>query len=155
MKLLFKFILPALIIFFLSVNLVSARSGCCSHHGGVCGCGCCDGSALSNTCAPYYPECSGPVYVSTPTIKPIVYTPAPTEVPTVEPIIMPTPILTPQVAGISTHIPTPTASISPTSTPKALTAGETVSGLSLMAVFLGLPTLFIIKNIRKRHTPTE
>jgi hypothetical protein len=38
---------------------VSARSGCCSHHGGVCGCGCCDGTSLSATCAPYYPECSG------------------------------------------------------------------------------------------------
>jgi hypothetical protein len=36
---------------------VDARSGCCSHHGGVCGCGCCDGSPLSATCAPYYPEC--------------------------------------------------------------------------------------------------
>jgi hypothetical protein len=35
-----------------------ARSGCCSHHGGVCGCGCCDGTSLSATCAPYYPECS-------------------------------------------------------------------------------------------------
>jgi uncharacterized protein YgiM (DUF1202 family) len=37
-----------------------ARSGCCSHHSGVCGCGCCDGTNLSATCAPYYPECSGP-----------------------------------------------------------------------------------------------
>ncbi len=39
---------------------VSARSGCCSHHGGVCGCGCCDGTSLSATCAPYYPQCSTP-----------------------------------------------------------------------------------------------
>lgn len=31
-----------------------ARQGCCSHHGGVCGCGCCDGTPLSATCAPYY-----------------------------------------------------------------------------------------------------
>ncbi|MFA6391180.1 MAG: hypothetical protein WCW66_00310 [Patescibacteria group bacterium] len=36
-----------------------ARSGCCSHHDGVCGCGCCDGTPLSATCAPYYPECNG------------------------------------------------------------------------------------------------
>lgn len=36
----------------------SARSGCCSSHGGVCGCGCCDGSSLSATCAPYYPSCN-------------------------------------------------------------------------------------------------
>ena len=28
--------------------------------GGVCGCGCCDGSSLSATCAPYYPECNQP-----------------------------------------------------------------------------------------------
>src|SRR5213082_3180426 len=38
--------------------VVEARSGCCSHHGGVCGCGCCDGSSLSALCAPYYPQCS-------------------------------------------------------------------------------------------------
>ncbi len=35
-----------------------AHSGCCSSHGGVVGCGCGDGSPLSATCAPYYPECS-------------------------------------------------------------------------------------------------
>ena len=46
--------------------MVNARQGCCSWHGGVCTyqcpCGgigymCCDGSALSATCAPYYPSC--------------------------------------------------------------------------------------------------
>lgn len=36
-----------------------ARSGCCSHHKGVCGCECCDGTPLSAKCAPYYPDCSG------------------------------------------------------------------------------------------------
>lgn len=41
-------------------STADARSGCCSHHGGVCGCGCCDGSGLSATCAPYYPQCSAP-----------------------------------------------------------------------------------------------
>jgi hypothetical protein len=59
-----------LIVFPISI---SARSGCCSHHGGVCGCGCCDGTSLSATCAPYYPECNSapaytppaPVYVCT------------------------------------------------------------------------------------------
>jgi hypothetical protein len=45
---------------FLSISAADARSGCCSHHGGVCGCGCCDGSSLSATCAPYYPSCSKP-----------------------------------------------------------------------------------------------
>jgi hypothetical protein len=33
------------------------RSGCCSQHGGVCGCQCCDGTPLSQTCLPYYPWC--------------------------------------------------------------------------------------------------
>jgi len=37
-----------------------ARQGCCSHHGGVCGCRCCDGTALSATCAPYYSSCQAP-----------------------------------------------------------------------------------------------
>jgi len=46
---------------------VNARSGCCSHHGGVCsyrcpdsvnlGYYCCDGTSLSSICAPYYPKC--------------------------------------------------------------------------------------------------
>ena len=44
---------------------LEARSGCCSHHDGVCGCRCCDGTFLSATCAPYYPQCS------TPKLKPI------------------------------------------------------------------------------------
>lgn len=49
------------IIFFLLnfSSIIFARSGCCSYHGGVCGCGCCDGTSLSATCAPYYPNCGG------------------------------------------------------------------------------------------------
>jgi hypothetical protein len=43
----------------LNITTAEARQGCCSHHGGVCGCGCCDGSPLSATCAPYYPNCNG------------------------------------------------------------------------------------------------
>ena len=48
------------IVAFLAISATPsyARSGCCSHHGGVSGCGCADGTPLSNTCAPYYPECS-------------------------------------------------------------------------------------------------
>jgi hypothetical protein len=84
---------------FIFTPKVSAHSGCCSSHGGVCGCGCCDGTPLSSTCAPYYPECSSgsqpqvqqntvqaapvynpptqaPVYV-VPTHTPIFYTPTP------------------------------------------------------------------------------
>lgn len=43
----------------LPVLTVGARSGCCSWHGGVCGCRCCDGTSLSAKCAPYYPNCGG------------------------------------------------------------------------------------------------
>jgi hypothetical protein len=50
-------VLSGFVLASLSVHIAEARSGCCSHHGGVCGCGCCDGSSLSATCAPYYPEC--------------------------------------------------------------------------------------------------
>lgn len=46
-------------IILLSSIYAEARSGCCSHHKGVCGCKCCDGTSLSAKCAPYYPECSG------------------------------------------------------------------------------------------------
>lgn len=54
----------------LAPSVVFARSGCCSHHGGVCGCGCCDGSGLSATCAPYYPWCNdAPSYAPTPQIR--------------------------------------------------------------------------------------
>jgi hypothetical protein len=62
-------LLLALIL--MNVQSVEARSGCCSHHGGVCGCGCCDGSSLSSTCAPYYPGCSAskPKVVSKPQVK--------------------------------------------------------------------------------------
>lgn len=38
--------------------IAEARSGCCSHHGGVCGCMCCDSTPLSVKCAPYYPKCT-------------------------------------------------------------------------------------------------
>lgn len=31
-----------------------ARSGCCSYHGGVCENQCCDGTPLSDICAPFY-----------------------------------------------------------------------------------------------------
>lgn len=53
------FLLVVIFLFcFFVINQADARSGCCSHHGGVCGCGCCDGSSLSATCAPYYPSCN-------------------------------------------------------------------------------------------------
>lgn len=56
-----KICLTSLFVFVFLITLTAngeARSGCCSHHGGVCGCRCCDGTSLSSKCAPYYPSCS-------------------------------------------------------------------------------------------------
>jgi len=64
----FFFVFSFIIIFFLTFpSEILARSGCCSWHGGVCGCKCCDGTPLSATCAPYYPECGGGRYTPPPT----------------------------------------------------------------------------------------
>lgn len=52
-------VLLAVVLGTLFAAAAEARSGCCSHHGGVCGCACCDGSPLSDICAPYYPNCGG------------------------------------------------------------------------------------------------
>lgn len=41
-----------------ATSLAHAQSGCCSSHGGVCGCSCCDGTPLSAKCRPYFP-CTG------------------------------------------------------------------------------------------------
>lgn len=44
-----------LILFFSILNTPAfALRGCCSHHGGVCGCSCCDGIDLSYKCAKAY-----------------------------------------------------------------------------------------------------
>jgi len=51
-------ILFLLISVVLLPKTVFAQSGCCSHHSGVCGCKCCDGSSLSAICAPNYPSCN-------------------------------------------------------------------------------------------------
>lgn len=101
-KYLFVFLLFSLIF---RPQIVKAWPGCCSHHGGVCGCGCCDGSGLSSTCAPHYPECSGGGRVVIPTSKPKII---PTRIPTQRP------------APTYKPIPTlkPTKTIRPTSTPK-------------------------------------
>ena len=69
-KSVFLNILFLLLFIFIASSVVNARSGCCSWHGGVCGCGCCDGTPLSSTCAPYYPECSGGNTYSIPTLTP-------------------------------------------------------------------------------------
>ena len=99
-------------LFILTIQTADARSGCCSHHGGVCGCGCCDGSPLSAICAPYYPECSSNAGTATsnsqalqttaptvtlPTVTRVQYTPRPTATltPTTTPTMTPKPTKTP------------------------------------------------------------
>lgn len=109
---------------------VYARSGCCSHHGGVCGCSCCDGRPLSSTCAPYYPACSQPAYVApvatkvpVPTNTPKPPTPKPTILPTLIPTLIPTvrPTQTP------TLIPTVTPTSLPTLEPEVKSASTEVT----------------------------
>lgn len=53
-----KKIFPIIILLFFCLSVASAQKGCCSHHDGVCGCNCCDGTSLSSTCQKYYPKCS-------------------------------------------------------------------------------------------------
>lgn len=86
-------ILPVLILFLSSPMVAEARSGCCSHHRGVCGCRCCDGTALSAKCAPYYPSCNT---APAPIKEPESY---PTNKPTFSPTSIPT---SPAVRGTST-----------------------------------------------------
>src|SRR5947209_6338934 len=107
-----------LLVLFLSLAILTATSriDCCSHHCGVCGCGCCDGSSLSAVCAPYYPECSSNSTTTTtnnqtvsPTQAVIQSTPRPTATPTPSP----TPTVTPQ----PTKTPKPTVKVVPISIP--------------------------------------
>jgi hypothetical protein len=57
------FVCFIVLLLFCNIDFADARQGCCSHHGGVCGCSCCDGTSLSATCAPYYPECNRPIVI--------------------------------------------------------------------------------------------
>ena len=122
MKTWVRFCAPILFFSFLFLFNVPAlaRQGCCSHHGGVCGCGCCDGTPLSSTCAPYYPECSGgSTYIapiSTPTSKPAPTYIIPTATPTKK---QPTPTLIPVSTATPAKKPTviPTLRIEPTEIP--------------------------------------
>lgn len=99
MRLLFLVLIFSSLFAFFSP--VEARSGCCSHHDGVSGCRCGDGTPLSATCLPYYPECNGGGN-SEPTSKPVILystsviyptsTPrlSPTSIPTITPTAEPT-----------------------------------------------------------------
>ncbi len=118
---------------FTFISSVNAQSGCCSHHGGVNGCNCGDGTPLSSTCIKYYPQCqSGGSQTNTqqntssPTNTP--YIPNPTvssnsnQAPVFYPTDTPYPTNTPFPTNtlIPTKVPTPkpTVTSKPTSTPK-------------------------------------
>jgi hypothetical protein len=106
------FSLVLIIFLFNSFSFVEARRGCCSHHGGVCGCFCCDGTPLSSACLPYYPQCLN----NNEQTQEEIYIPKYQIQPTNTPIILPT----------NTPIPTPTSSSTPTLTP-TLTQTPTLS----------------------------
>lgn len=48
-------VLFLVVILGIYANAAFAQRGCCSSHGGVCGCSCCDGTPLSEICRPYFP----------------------------------------------------------------------------------------------------
>jgi hypothetical protein len=118
-----------ILIFLIIVPSVQARSGCCSYHGGVGNCQCNDGTPLSSTCAPYYPECSSG-NVAAPVISTPVVT-QPTSVPTIKPVIISTtkpvakvtikptlkPTIKPKVTSSPSPTPTSNPSFSPSPTP--------------------------------------
>lgn len=146
-------LLPFLIIFLLlfAFSLIFpaqlfARSGCCSHHGGVCGCGCCDGTGLSTTCAPYYPQCSQPVYTVAPikTVAPVIYTPKPTVKAAATTVPTPTATTTPQVKASAS----PTAP--PTPVPQSSTSGQVFGWF-----ILGGIVLFLVRIFTKKEKKTE
>lgn len=132
-KLIFLLVLMFLTLFLLP-KIVEARSGCCSHHGGVCGCGCCDGTSLSTTCAPYYPECSRPAYTApVATKKPVVIVPTVTTSPTKKP----TPV--PEVKSITTESTSKPIIESKTVTNNKTGLGDLITALSLgCLVYLGI-----------------
>src|SRR6266699_2699890 len=114
-KLIFSSLFILSLFLFVSQQVTFARSGCCSWHGGVCGCGCCDGTPLSSTCAPYYPECSSGTSTTTSNqtnTAPETSTPFPTRSFVISPRIITatkTPTFTPPVTTTprSTNTPTP------------------------------------------------
>jgi hypothetical protein len=113
------------VLFILSIDNIEARSGCCSSHGGVCGCRCCDGTSLSAKCAPYYPSCTNnlitptttPTPIATPNTTSTTSTPISIPITTSTPKRIITPLLTSQpITPTSTSKPSPEFGISMTIT---------------------------------------
>jgi hypothetical protein len=109
------------LLFSFAIQTADAHSGCCSHHGGVCGCGCCDGSPLSAICAPYYPECNSNTGTTTNNSQALQTEPTVPQQPTVargQFTPRPTATLTPTTTPTVT--PKPTKKATPTPTKKAV-----------------------------------
>ena len=144
----------AIIVGILVFNLLTptfafARSGCCSHHGGVCGCGCCDGTGLSSTCAPYYPECSGGAVEEQPVYVPPVI---PTHIPTIA--VLPTRI--PPTRVPPTHIPTqkPTRQPTPTQKPTPTVTPSLIPTATITEIPTSVPTSIPTTEEKKVAIPT-
>ncbi|EKD53455.1 MAG: hypothetical protein ACD_61C00040G0007 [uncultured bacterium] len=155
-----KYALTSILILLISVTPAVARSGCCSHHGGVCGCGCCDGTSLSSTCAPYYPSCGGsheaPIVTAAPTR---VYTPAPTRIYTPAPTKTPTPtkIITPTEEEAEAPTPSSRMLVKPT-TPaptKGITETSGSDGGGGLLTLLALGGGVWYWKSRSKKTPKE
>jgi hypothetical protein len=115
-----------------------ARQGCCSWHGGVCGCSCCDGTPLSDTCRPYYPECNGdsvPVHTYTPAPT-HTYVPTPTRTRTPTPT--PTHTYTPTPTRTRTRTPTPTQTYIPTTTPNPANSDDGMGAVGIVGIIVGV-----------------
>lgn len=137
MPIMYRTVVVLTFLFLSIATSAFARSGCCSHHGGVCGCGCCDGTGLSSTCLPYYPQCSGGQNQTQE-----VYT-APTNTPKPLPTWTPVPTST----RIPTPSKTPTSTITSTPTIKqSLTVTQKVT-VSPITKLTATPTLTVIKLI--------
>jgi len=123
---------------------IEARSGCCSHHGGVCGCGCCDGSSLSSTCAPYYPSCNSPIIYPT-----SIPTKTPTKIPTA---LIPTekPTLTPTEIISSNQDDNPAKVLNTTSNSNQSTSSENHLGSLLVLGGLGFGGYKLVKKFKNK-----
>ena len=122
------------IFLFVGLQPVEARSGCCSHHGGVRsdGCGCNDGTPLSDTCAPYY-VCTANTNSQAPVVQS-------TEIPTTAPTKVAPPTSTPS----PTASPTPSPAVNWVSTKAPQAPVNVASGSSSGNPILGLFGLGVV-----------
>lgn len=127
MKKLLVIFLTAFFGCFFKPQLAIARSGCCSWHGGVCGCDnsngrqvCCDGT--------YSPSCTCVYIPRVPVVVPTLVT-FPTLIPI--PTSTPYPTFTPIPTSIPTLTPTPTKEPTPTIKTSTLTVSPTSSVLGV------------------------